>query len=109
MTEIEFGQGDTLQCFAQNVPDTPGVLLYLWYRNGTELIGSEDRISIATFPAGGGSALTFTNAMFEDSTSYTCLVYEQSPTIDGVSSTTQLIVFGKTLTSSNNPIELTDW
>ena len=64
--------------------------------NGVEITGDEDRVTISTTDEIANiavSELIFTMVEQEDEGNYTCLVHNREPE-DGVSSTTQLTVFG---------------
>ena len=72
--------------------------MFQWYRNTDMILGSMGRINISTTAGASGmrvSSLTIINATFEDTAKYTCQVYTQSPTIDGITTTTNLTVVGK--------------
>ena len=95
-TKIEFGSPLTLTCIAVNDPDVTNDLMFIWMMNGVEFTGDGDRVTISTTDEVADTAMSeliFTTVEQEDEGNYTCLVHNREPE-DGVSSTTQLTVFG---------------
>ena len=96
MIEVDFGQPLTLNCTAENHPQITQELEILWMLNGMPIM-EDSRVMISSAPEDAShiaaSQLIFASVGLSDPGTYTCLVHNHLPS-DGITSETQLTVFG---------------